>query len=151
MKYFERAGIYKASNVSFDPKTCEARSYAWWIFVRKIGNKVVFNNYRYSVTTAKHQSKVRWLLAELGINIDVEIEAPQGLQRSDIACSLSGRTGLSSAIQLYEDRIKTLEAEMKKPRTRKAKNYERFEQIKHYYRQIIQVKLLIQELERGSK
>lgn len=81
MKYYKRAGIYRASNVSFNPETCEAHSYGWWCFVRKVGGKVVFNRYRYSVSTSKHQNKVRTLLAQLGIRIDLEVST---------SCSLTG-------------------------------------------------------------
>ena len=82
MKYMKRASIYQASNYNctFDPTKIEARSYKWWSFVRKIEGKTVFNSYRYSVTTAKHQSKVRSLLEELGIKIDLELPVPRGLQ-----------------------------------------------------------------------
>lgn len=73
MKYFKRAGIYKASNVSFDPKLIEARSYDWWVFVKVIKGKVVFNSFRYSNTTSRHQSKVRSLMRELGIKVDLEV------------------------------------------------------------------------------
>ena len=73
MKYFKRLGLYKASNVTFDPSTCTALSYDWWVFVKRIEGKVVFNGYRYSVSTAKHQRKVRTLLRELGIRIDLEV------------------------------------------------------------------------------
>ena len=70
MKHFKRSGLYKASNVSFDPVKIEALSYDWWVFVSRIGKLTVFNDYRYSLSTSKHQSKVRALLSDLGIKID---------------------------------------------------------------------------------
>lgn len=73
-------GIYKASNVTFNPLTCEAYSYGWWKFVAKIDGKVIFNNYRYSNTTTKHQYKVRRLLLERGITIDIEAPFPRGIE-----------------------------------------------------------------------
>jgi hypothetical protein len=83
MKLMKRTGIYKGSNVTFDPNTLKAHSYNWWLFVAKIGGKVVFNNYSYSVSTSKHQSKVRGIMSKLGINIDLFVEAPEGLDNLD--------------------------------------------------------------------
>jgi hypothetical protein len=79
MKYMKRAGIYKAANVTFDPIKVQAYSYSWWRFVGIVEGKVVFNNYRYSSTTSKHQSKVRNLMKELGIKIDFELPLRQGI------------------------------------------------------------------------
>lgn len=83
LKYYKRAGVYKNSTGSnkFNPETLEAHSYDWWKYVAKIDGKVVFNNYSYSVTTSGHQSAMRSLLSELGIKIDLFIEAPQGLDK----------------------------------------------------------------------
>lgn len=67
MKYFKRLGLYKASNVTFNPKTLSAHSYDWWQFVKQVDGKVIFNNYRYSQTTSGHQRKVARVLRELGI------------------------------------------------------------------------------------
>lgn len=79
MKYLKRSQVYRANNVSFDPKQISAFSYAWWTFVGVVEGKVVFNNYFYSPTTAKHQSKVRNLVRELGIKIDIEMPIPASL------------------------------------------------------------------------
>lgn len=85
MKHMKRSNIYKASNVTFDPTTIKAYSYSWWCFVAKVEDKVVFNNYRYSTSTSKHQAKVRRLLEQLGIKIDLELPLPDGiLQASEI-------------------------------------------------------------------
>lgn len=85
LKYMKRAGIYQGSNynVTFNPKTNRAVSYKWWTFVAKIEGKLVFNNYRYSVSTAKQQSKVRSLLQELNIKIDIEMPLPKGIESGD--------------------------------------------------------------------
>ena len=80
MKLMKRTGIYKASNVSFDPTKISAYSYAWWKFVGVVEGKVIFNNFRYSPSTGKHQYKVRSLLEELGIKIDMHIPLRRGLQ-----------------------------------------------------------------------
>ena len=79
MKLMKRTQIYKSTNVTFDPAKCEAFSYRWWKFVARIDGVVFFNNHYYSPTTAKHQSKVRQLLRELSINIDIEAPFPQGI------------------------------------------------------------------------
>jgi hypothetical protein len=75
-----KSGIYKASNVTFDPSTLSAYSYKWWRFVAIIDGLVVFNNYKYSPTTGRHQYKVRSLLNELGIKIDIEMPLPRGIR-----------------------------------------------------------------------
>jgi hypothetical protein len=75
----KRSNIYKATNVTFNPKTLDAHSYSWWRFVAKVEGKVIFNDYRYSVTTAKHQSKVRHLLESLGIKVDIYLQLPKGI------------------------------------------------------------------------
>ena len=73
MKYFKRANLWKASNVTFSPEKIEATSYDWWVFVKVIEGKTVFNSYRYSNTTSRHQFKVRNLMREQGIEIDVTV------------------------------------------------------------------------------
>lgn len=70
MKYFKRLGLYKASNVTFNPKTLSAHSYDWWEFVKQVDGKVLFNTYRYSPTTARHQWKVRKLMDSLGVSFE---------------------------------------------------------------------------------
>ncbi len=131
VRYFERAGIYKGSNFTFNPKTLTAYSYDWWRFVEKIGSRIVFNDFRYSNTTARHQWKIKNLLRDLGIHVDMELEAPGGLQN------------LNSAIELYRERIVTLQLEILKKGTKKAKNLERKKQISVYKKKILEVKKLI--------
>lgn len=130
MKYMKRAKVYKATNLSFDPHEIEARSYSWWIFVKIIKGKIVFNDFHYSNTTNRHQYKVRSIMRELGIKIDTTIEAPKGLQ------------DLGSAVQLYAHRIENLEYAIAKPRSHRSKNLERLEQIAHYKNKIRETKKL---------
>lgn len=85
MKLMKRSCLYQASNVTFNPETIRAYSYNWWRFVDVIDGLVVFNDYRYSATTSKHQSKVRGLMEDLGIRIDLFISSPRGLQSLDSA------------------------------------------------------------------
>lgn len=131
MKYFKRSNMYKASNVTVNAETLEARSYEWWIFVKRIKGKLVFNDYGYSNTTRRHQWKVRRLLKDtMHVNIDHVIEAPKGLQRLDLA------------IEHYNNKIADLQAEINKRGTKKKKNEERAELINQYQERII----LIQDL-----
>lgn len=90
LKFMKRAGIYQGSNynVTFDPKTKHAISYKWWTFVAMIEGKLVFNNYRYSVSTSKHQNKIRSLLQELGIKIDLEMPLPKGINTTNTLAEL---------------------------------------------------------------
>jgi hypothetical protein len=84
MKLMKRTSIYQCSNYNctFNPKTIEAFSYKWWKFVGIVDGKLVFNNYYYSPSTSKHQAKVRSLLNELGIKIDISMPIPGGLPGS---------------------------------------------------------------------
>lgn len=92
MKYFKRAGIYKNhnGNCTLDPNKVEAWSYHWWQFLKIIEGKVVFNDYRYSPTTGKHQGQVRDLLEELSIKVDLFLPISGGLQNKS---SLEGLNG----------------------------------------------------------
>lgn len=78
----KKTGIYKAANVTFDPVKVQAYSYAWWKFVDIVEGKVIFNNYYYSPSTCKHQYKVKRLMSELGIQIDIEMPLPQGILKT---------------------------------------------------------------------
>ncbi len=78
-----KAEIYTGSNVIYNPRTTEAWSYGWWQFVKLLDGKVIFNNYYYSNTTSKHQSKVRSLLATLGVTVHESLPVPKGLQTVD--------------------------------------------------------------------
>ena len=80
MKYYKTQKMYKASNVTFNVETLEAYSYGWWSFVKVINGEVVFNEYRYSVSTSKHQTKVLSLMSQLNIKIDRFVQCKDGLQ-----------------------------------------------------------------------
>lgn len=81
MKLKKRTGIYEASNVYFDPKHVVAKSYGWWTFVAVIGGKTVFNAHPYSNTTIGHQYKMRSLLRELGVTIDMTVNTRESLSK----------------------------------------------------------------------
>jgi hypothetical protein len=131
MKYMKRAAIYKANNVTFNPATLEAHSYAWWLFVKRMGPLVVFNAYRYSTATAGHQAKVRTLLRELGIQVHAKIETDK---------SLDSGAWAQNAIALHKGRIENLQKELDNPRTSKIKNIGRQSEIEEYQARIKQVK-----------
>lgn len=131
MRYLKTQNRYKSKNCTFDVDTCKAVSYGWWVFVDKIDGMVVFNSYRYSVTTAGHQRKVRQLLEELGIRIDLEIECPAGLQ------------DISSAAQLYADRSGELLQQLQKKGTRANKNKQRRSDINRCQDMIKQINRLM--------
>lgn len=83
LKLMKRTGIYQGSNynVTFDPSKIEARSYKWWSFVSVIEGVTIFNNYRYSVTTSKHQSRVSQVMDALKIKVGMTLPIPEGLQK----------------------------------------------------------------------
>lgn len=117
IKFYSKLNVFKASNVSFDPTTLEAHSYRWWLFVKVIGDRVIFNDYSYSPSTGQHQNKVLSLLSQLGIKIDAYVESPSGLQE------------LSSAITHYQYQIKQLKDAIANPRSRNGKNEQRAKEI----------------------
>lgn len=131
MKLNKLSGLYQASNVTFNPKTNDATSYSWWLFVKQINGLVVFNNYNFSSTTIKHQYKVRRLLDDLGINIDLEIKAPDGLQ------------DLESAIKCHEDIIEKLNSEISKKGSKRSTNEVRQSEILDNMKIIESIKALI--------
>lgn len=68
MKWRPRLKIYTGGqNNEFNPETFEARSYRWWVYVKKIKGRVIFNNYSYSSTTSSHQYNMRELLKSLKV------------------------------------------------------------------------------------
>jgi len=132
MKFMKRTQIYKANNVTFNPKTLDAYSYDWWRFVEAAPTGgVIFNSYTYSNATAKHQIKVRNLLRTLGIEIVLDIKSPGGLQNLD------------SAVKYYEAKIINLKALIAKPGTRKAKNLERAQEIEVLEHKLVSIKNII--------
>lgn len=131
LKVKKSTGRYEASNVWFDPKRMEATSFRWWYFVKRIGGKVVFNDYSYSSYTTRHQRKVERTMEALGIKVDVVIQAPKGLQ------------DLPTALLAYQTQIKNLTMLIQKPGTRKAKNEERAARIRELQERVKTVQALI--------
>lgn len=119
-----------AGKCTFKLETQEAYSYGWWRFVERIGPYLVFNNYRYSSTTTKHQYQLRSLLESLGLNIDLTIKAPKGLQ------------SLDTASHYYLRLIADLERQINTKGSRKLKNIARREQIVQYQIKLATISML---------
>lgn len=83
MRKLKSKNVYKASNFEFNADDIAAWSYGWWQFVKVIDGKVVFNNYRYSVSTGKHQSKARCLMQDLKISIDCFVSTKESISNWD--------------------------------------------------------------------
>ncbi len=109
----KHANRYEISNCYLQLDPLIAYSYNWWEFVKVINGKLIFNNFTYSATTTAHQYKTRRLLRQLGLVIDVEIEAPSGLQ------------SMANTVLHYGRLIASLERDIAKPRSNKRKNTER--------------------------
>jgi hypothetical protein len=120
MKLNKRANIYKASNVSFNPETCEARSYEWWAFTKMVNGKLIFNNTSYSQSTCKHQSKVRALLRDLGLKIDLVVDARCGLQNDQWP---------AQAVESIETRINEVTSQLASSRRKKSLDASRIERL----------------------
>jgi len=101
-----------------DISSCLAYSYNWWRYLDKIKGKVVFNNYQYSTTTARHQGECRQMLYYHRINIDLEVSIHNGLQNFK-----------RDAIPSIYWEILDLEYLINKKGTRKSTNIERAEKI----------------------
>lgn len=88
----------------------EATSYGYWVFVKKINGKVIFNDYKYSHTTRRHQDAVKILLDNLGIKIDAVIYTSE---------SLSDNSFKNDALDAFYKTICRLMVENNTPRIRK--------------------------------
>jgi polyhydroxyalkanoate synthesis regulator phasin len=103
LKWRPMSGIYKDSggNNTYDPVQERATSYNWWVYLKRINGKLVFNDYSYSSSTNHHQSECKSLLSQLGIKVDYYIRTRTGLQEF----------GDKTLQELWE-RIAELECEM---------------------------------------
>lgn len=133
MKYYKRLKVYKGANLLLDVENERAVSYGWWLFLKRIRGKLVFNSYNYSPSTMKHQQKVKRQLSELGIRPDMVIQSPQGLDSP------------ASAIHLYEERIRVLNELIAMPRTHAKKNEERKSQIADLSATLADIRSLYEE------
>ena len=126
MKYYPRLGLYKASNLTFNPSTLDAYSYGYWRFVARVEGVVIFNNYRYSNSTSKHQYKVRSLLKSLGIKIDIEAPFPNGISRIKSLSDLVYEAEIQLCNEFLESEINKQERAERARFRRKAKNLESY-------------------------
>jgi hypothetical protein len=115
MRYYPRLKLYKAMNVTFDPVTMDARSYKWWRFVKPIGSNLVFNHYRYSVTTSIHQREVIQVLESLGVEYKSMLVVHS-------VKSLDDKDWIKDCLARYEAERAALLAEVKKPRSQLRRN-----------------------------
>jgi len=84
MKITEKNGLVKGNSFTFNKITLEGFSYKWWQVSLKLDqNTVLFNNYKYSQTTTRHQYEILGLLKEqqerFGFRI-FTVSIPEGLQ-----------------------------------------------------------------------
>lgn len=81
LNYKKKTNMYTNStgSLTFDPVTKNAYSYKWWRFVAVVEGVVIFNNYSYSSSTSKHQYKMRSLLEQLGIKVDIYAPFSKGI------------------------------------------------------------------------
>lgn len=137
MKYFKRANIYKNStgNNILEVDTMKAFSYNWWCYLMPTGTgKYIFNNYRYSPTTGKHQFDMRSLLRkEFGI-------CSENIVFVDFRESLSNMTtkeALTKQCEVLRDEVNELERLIAKKGTKRKKNAERAERINELSAKIV--------------
>lgn len=119
-KYYPRLGVTKNSTGTFKfyHSDGSAWSYDWWQFIKTLPNgMIVYNNYRYSQSTCKHQLSG---LRVVNYHTDIDVSVPGGLQLAnwvDVAIA-------NKKADIYE-----LNQLINKKGTRKAKNAERKELI----------------------
>lgn len=61
----------------------KATSYGWWNFVLEIDGMIIFNDFKYSNTTSRHQGEVDFLMYELGLKRDFTVYMRQSLTKSN--------------------------------------------------------------------
>lgn len=120
MKYYKRLKVYKNSTGScvFDPHNMIATSYGWWAFLKQIGPFTVFNNYKYSPTTSRHQRQVKLMLDKHGIEVDLWVSTYNHL---NLTYAVIG--------EIKRD-IKSIRRTILKKGTKKKKNRERRQDIR---------------------
>jgi hypothetical protein len=134
MKFSKKRQQYESSNVSFNPETLEAYSYSWWAFSKVIDGKLVFNAYGYSMSTRKHQRKVRDLMDKLGLKPDLT------LFLTDTTLSYSA---LESESRLAKIEIEKIKETLNNSRRKKALDSERQSAIMRLENHIKQVETVL--------
>lgn len=141
MKFIKKRNQYESANVTLNLEEMTAYSYGWWKFLAVINGKIVFNNYSYSNSTCKHQSKVRRMLEEKGIKIDLNVNTSLSLNGNTRYSYGTELDALKDAIHTDLIEIKELETILANPRRKKALDESRLEQIEG-------LKMHINEIER---
>jgi hypothetical protein len=122
MNYCKKRARFEASNVYFDDKNKIAVSYNWWVFVKEINGLIVFNWYKYSRSTIKHQDKVDWLLRELNITVDRTVSFRESLERCHSLKDLKEAQKRQDEMNKINDERKRVERNKRaKERRQKAK------------------------------
>ena len=133
MRYIKTQKTYKASNVfvtiDHEKRYYAACSYNWWQFVAVYNDKVIFNNHRYSTSTAAQQNKVRTILEGEGVHIDHFVDS-----RASLTCDWKG-----CAVSQLIVQINMLRDKIKKKGKRKAKNVEREAMIELYNAKMLEI------------
>ena len=71
---------FRASKNNYlDISEMRAYSYNWWCYFTAIDGIGIFNEYRYSMTTAGHQSRMKALLFTLGIDIHYTVRTSNSI------------------------------------------------------------------------
>lgn len=86
LRFVKKRNRYENStrSLTYDPLTCEARSYDHWLFTKRVGNKILFNYYSYSPTTSKHQRCIEYQFNRtLAKNNVVYFSYPKSLDTRD--------------------------------------------------------------------
>ena len=78
-RYYSKKKEYRRPKNIFYADSVKAYSQGWWQYVSKIGPFVVLDIYNAEPLMERHRDETVALLAHLGIKIDYEIEAPDGL------------------------------------------------------------------------
>lgn len=127
-----RVQRYEGRHFYFDPARGEARSYAWWSMLTRIGGEWVYNTASYSMQTSKDFTRLRQCLEREGLNPAemTHVWAPNGLQ------------DLRRAEEDHLGEIDRLQREMERPRTHKKKNAERAAQIEWHQSQVETIRRL---------
>lgn len=136
MKYYKRLKQYKASNVVVDLENQTAHSYGWWRFWTVENGVSLFNGTFYSQSTCGHQSKTRGVI---GYDFDLVLRHTKANLTNPAEAVISEIKGIVCEIEQLTKLIK-------KPRTHKAKNEQRRQQIEDYKQQIKQCQQVLMKL-----
>jgi hypothetical protein len=143
VKLLVTQNTYKQTNasltVSDDMRSVQAYSYGWWRFVdTDAAGNVVFNSYRYSVSTGGHQRDVESILDRLGIRVDLWLSRTRRSLCGHSRAAFRGegnpdghgiRDAISDEIGFIRAEIQDLRDAIAARGSRKAKNAERAAEI----------------------